>query len=63
MKKLTIRWKFIFSSFGVVLATVLIICIVVTYTLNKNLETEVAQFRQLEIEKAKENLKSFVDIA
>ncbi len=63
MKKLTIRWKFIFSSFGVVLTTVLIICIVVTYTLNKNLVTEVAQFRQLEIEKAKENLKSFVDIA
>ena len=63
MKKLTIRWKFIFSSFGVVLATVLIICIVVTYTLNKNLETEVAQFRQLEVEKAKKDLKSFVDIA
>lgn len=63
MKNFTIRWKIILSSFGVVLTTVLIIIAVVTYILKKNYESEITQFRQIEVSKAKESLKSYVDMA
>lgn len=63
MKFFSIRWKFITSSFGVLLIAVFIISLVVTFILNKNLKSEVTQYQQLEITDTKETLKTYVDIA
>ncbi len=63
MKKITIRWKFLFSSFGVMLTTVIIVSLVITFSLKRDLENEVADFRQLEESQERENLKNYVDIA
>jgi methyl-accepting chemotaxis protein len=63
MKKLTIRWKFILNSFGIMLTAVVIISLILSYSLKKNLEQETADFRDFEISNTKADLKNYVDIA
>lgn len=63
MRHLNIRWKFILNSFGVMLTTVLIVSMASTIFLKKNLDDDVADFRQLETDKAKQSLKGYVEIA
>ncbi len=63
MRNLNIRWKFILSSFIVTLTTVLIISIASSVSLKNNLENEVVEYRQLEMDKARHILKSYVEIA
>ena len=63
MKKLSIRWKFILNSFGIMLSAVIIISLILSYSLKKNLEQENADYRDFEISKTKANLKNYVDIA
>lgn len=63
MSRLTIRWKFILSSFTVMLTTVIIVGVFSSISLNRNLETEVAEFRSHETDQAKQSLKSYVEIA
>jgi methyl-accepting chemotaxis protein len=63
MRNLNIRWKFILSSFIVTLTTVLVISIASSVSLKNNLENEVVEYRQLEMDKARNYLKSYVEIA
>jgi len=63
MKKLSIRWKFILNSFGIMLSAVIIISLILSYSLKKNLEQENTDFRDFEISKTKADLKNYVDIA
>ena len=63
MRNLNIRWKFILSSFIVTLTTVLVISIASSVSLKNNLENEVVEYRQLEMDKARHILKSYVEIA
>lgn len=63
MKKLTIRWKFILNSFGVLLTAVILISIVISFLLKQDLERETAEFKKHEIERTKADLKNYVDIA
>lgn len=63
MRHLNIRWKFILSSFAVMLTTVLIVSMASSVSLKNNLENEVIEFRQQEMGKAKQSLKSYVEIA
>ncbi|GAB4337297.1 MAG: methyl-accepting chemotaxis protein [Desulfobulbaceae bacterium] len=62
MKKLTIRWKFIFNSFGIMAATVVLIALSVSFSLTRNMEKEVEDFRSFELENTKAHLKNYVDI-
>lgn len=62
MHTLNIRWKFILSSFAVVLSTVLIVCLASSYFLHRDLSIELTEFRQQETDKAKQGLKSYVEI-
>ncbi len=63
MRHLNIRWKFILSSFAVMLTTVIIVSLVSTVSLKKNLDRDTAEFQKLETAKAKQSLKGYVDIA
>ncbi|MHB8810764.1 MAG: methyl-accepting chemotaxis protein [Desulfobulbaceae bacterium] len=63
MRHLNIRWKFILTSFGVMLTTVLIVSMASTIFLKKNLDDDVAEFRRLETDNAKQSLKGYVEIA
>ncbi|MCL7489498.1 MAG: cache domain-containing protein [Desulfobulbaceae bacterium] len=63
MKKLSIRWKFIINSFGIMLTAVIIISVIVSFSLKKTLERDTAAFRDFEITKIKVQLKDHVDIA
>jgi len=63
MKKLTIRWKFIINSFGIMLTAVLSISVVITIFLHNNLAQETDEFRDFEEEITRTYLKNYVDIA
>lgn len=63
MKKISIRWKFILNSFGIMLTAVIIISFILSYSLKRNLQEETAEFRSFEIANTKSNLKNYVDIA
>ena len=63
MRKLSVRWKFILNSFGIMLTAVIIISIILSFNLKNNLEQDTAEFRKLEVEKTKADLKNYVDIA
>lgn len=63
MIKLNILLKFLVSSFSIMLATVIVLSIFITYTLKKDFESEVIEFRQTEEQKVRDSLKSYVDLA
>lgn len=63
MRKLSIRWKFILNSFGIMLTAVVIISLTLSYSLKKNLARETADLRDFEISNTKSDLKNYVDIA
>lgn len=63
MNRLKIRWKFLLSSYLVMIVAVAFITAFTIATLKKNAAQEITQLRTEEINKAQKALKSYVDLA
>lgn len=63
MRRLNIRGKFIFHSFGIMLTAVIVISVILSYSLKKNLAKATTDFRDFEIANTRAELKNYVDIA
>jgi methyl-accepting chemotaxis protein len=63
MIKLNIRKKFLLTSFGAMLILALMLSIFISRTLKHNLDEEIAEARDVEVEKVKEDLLSHVELA
>lgn len=63
LNHLKIRWKFLLSSYVVMLIAVALVTGYSVVSLKNNASEEIRQIRIEEIEKVKNNLKSYVDIA
>jgi len=62
-KNLKIRWKIIFSFIPIMIASFLIMAIALVIIMKINGANEIEQFRITEIQKVKNNLRNYVDIA
>jgi methyl-accepting chemotaxis protein len=63
MFKLNIRKKFLLTSFGAMLTLALILSVFISQTLKNNLDEEIAEARDVEVEKIKEDLQGHVELA
>ena len=63
MFKLNIRKKFLLTSFGAMLTLALMLSVFISQTLKNNLDEEIAEARDVEVEKIKEDLQSHVELA
>lgn len=63
ISNLSIRWKIILCSFLILAVTVAIVSMLWILSLKRNSDREIAQFRQTEVKKIKQNLEDFVNIA
>ncbi len=63
LSNLKIRWKFLLSSYAVMLASVTLITFLIVTQIKSNAAAELKTFKEDEIGKVKANLKNYVDIA
>ncbi|MBU1710029.1 MAG: cache domain-containing protein [Proteobacteria bacterium] len=62
-KNLKIRWKFLLSSFAVLLSSAALITVFMVVSIKKNAAADILVFRTEEINKVQTSLKNYVDIA
>lgn len=63
LNSLNIRWKFVLSSYCVMLVGVLLITGYVVYSIKSQAAEDVASFRVEELDKKQQTLKNYIDIA
>lgn len=63
LNSLNIRWKFVLSSYCVMLVGVLLITGYVVYSIKSQATKDVASFRVEELDKKQQTLKNYIDIA
>jgi methyl-accepting chemotaxis protein len=61
--RFNIRWKFLLSSFSVLILSVMLITFYISFSFKRNMEIELTQYRETALENAKLTLKSYVEIA
>ena len=61
--RFSIRWKFLLSSFSVLLLSVLLITLFIAFSYRRNMEADLATFREHEMSDAKATLQNYVEVA
>ncbi len=61
--RFSIRWKFLLSSFSILILSVLLITLWISFTFKRNMAVELAQFRERAIHEVKSTLRDQVEIA
>jgi len=61
--RFSIRWKVLLSSFSVLILSVLLITVFISFSFKRNMEMELVAFREAELTSAKATLQAYVDIA
>ncbi len=61
--RFSIRWKFLLSSFSVLLLSVVLITFFISFSYRRNMEVDLAAFREVQLNDAKAILQNYVEIA
>jgi methyl-accepting chemotaxis protein len=61
--RFSIRWKFLLSSFSILILSVLLITLWISFSFKRNMEVELNSFRETELNDVKATLRDYVEIA